>query len=875
MKKLISLIICILMMFTVAYGASYPDIDSNDAAAEAVFDVSSLGIMEGFEDGTFRPEEKLTRAQFAKIAVTTMGVRDASPVATDFSDVTADHWASGYIKFASDAKLINGVGDGLFAPESEVVLQDAIKIVVGILGRTAEAEAKGGYPSGYLAVAFGCDLTKNISATATDAITRGEAAQLISNALDANIMESDYSSSGNWYVSKDTLRDVLSRRADSERIEGVVTANTYTSMTSSDVSYDDRIEIDGVLYKTKADYNDFFGYNVIAYVSDGRNKEIISIQKFSNNETIVNAEDVFDISSGLFKWYREDNKEDKLNIDNASVIYNGKFKSKLPLIQNGTYTLLDNNDDGKIDVVFVDEYENFIVKRVSGDAIYFDNDVKFRGKSAFKIDSNDYDAVYSIYDFEDKALNVSDIQPGMSIMISASEDGNLVNVYAQEKYVEGTVTALSSDSSFIEIDGASYSIAKDASGKVPFAAKLGDNGKYALNKYGYVINVLGDVFENEQFGYVANAVKSKGIANTLSLKVVKSGSREKITEIVADTEIITYEFANSDIITLEFASKVNVDGYNVSSDSIHPLDFVGKVISYSLNSEGKIRKITSYEVTDDTTTYAFNAKLQSFGGYSSREAFIADEYTNIICVPETADSDDDWFEVVSLAHKGTYDVKPIAIDPDTQKAKAAVIIAKMDADSPTPVDSDQKVSIVWGVSGSIVDGEEAYKVTMLTGEEIEEIYTKSSGDTYDTVLSLKKGDLIKYSLDAFDRLSTVNRLASIQGLDKFYRANENSPSETAYALCYSIEVNKLSQLRNEMVDEISICFAEDGSGRIVEYDLPREDGPSVYKYNRRTGDISIASTDEIASFEEVGSDATEVFVVVRNNSVQTLVIIEN
>ena len=230
---------------------------------------------------------------------------------------------------------------------------------------------------------------------------------------------------------------------------------------------------------------------------------------------------------------------------------------------------------------------------------------------------------------------------------------------------------------------------------------------------------------------------------------------------------------------------------------------------------------------------------------------------------------------MALAHKGTYDVKPIAIDPETQKAKAAVVISKMDADSPTPIESDKKVSIVWEVSASLVDGEEAYKVTVLTGDEIEYLYTKGTGTAHETALTLKKGDLIKYSLDSKDRLSTINRFASIQGLGKFYRANENSPNETAYALCYAIEVNKLSKLRNEMVDEIAICFTNDGSGQIVEYDLLREDGPVVYKYNRKSGDVGVATTDEITSFEEVGSNATEVFVVVRNNSVQALVIIEN
>ena len=69
MKKILALIICIAMMSTPVFAVDYPDVDASDVRAEAIFDVSALKIMEGFEDGTFRPEENVTRAQFAKIAV--------------------------------------------------------------------------------------------------------------------------------------------------------------------------------------------------------------------------------------------------------------------------------------------------------------------------------------------------------------------------------------------------------------------------------------------------------------------------------------------------------------------------------------------------------------------------------------------------------------------------------------------------------------------------------------------------------------------------------------------------------------------------------------------------------------------------------------
>lgn len=874
MKKTLVLLLVMLLCVPTAALADFPDVDISDSVAEAIFDVSSLGIMEGFEDGSFRPDDKLTRAQFAKIAVTAMGIKDAPATETIFSDVPSSHWASGFVKFASDTKLINGVGNGLFAPESEVVLQDAIKIIVGVLGRNAEAEALGGYPSGYLAVAYKCDMTDGITTANNMPITRGDAAQLISNALDANIMESDYLSDNNYSLSNDTLRDVLLRVKDAERIEGIVTANQYTSINSSDEVDETRIEIDGVSYKATKDFSEFLGYSVIAYVSDGRTKEIISIQKYNNEETVVNADDVSDITADTFKWFVSDDKEDKMSIRGAEVIYNGKYKSSLPTIYNGTYTLVDNNDDNKADVVFVKEYESFIVKKASYDSVYFDNDAKFKGKSAFKFDSKDHDAVYIIEDFGGNAISVDEIEQGMSITLSASEDNKLVEAIIGDKTVEGTVSALSGDSSFIEIDGEEYVIVKDSNGNIPFTAKLGDKGKYALDKSGRIINVAGDIDENEMYGYVIAASRSGGIANVSKIKVLKSGTKEKITEIINDTEIVKYEYANSDTIVLEFASKVSADGVSETPSSLNADDFVGKVIEYTLNADGKIRKLTSHEVPGGTSFYNFNGKLHSIGGYVGKGAYFIDEYTDILCVPESPDSEEDWFELVTLAHNGTYNIKPVVVDEESQKAKAVVVVSKMDAESLKPFEDDTKVSIVWSVSGSLIDGEEAYKITMLTGEEIEEVYTKNSGIAFETALTLRKGDLIKYSLDSHDKLSNIQIMASIQGLDEFYRAYENSPRETVYAMVNSIAVDKLSEMRNEIVDELTVVFKEDGSGQIVSYDLPKEDGPTVYKYNPRTGDVSYATTDEISSFEDVGSFATKIFMTVSNNDVQTVVIIE-
>jgi hypothetical protein len=116
----------------------------------------ALGIIAGFPDGTYRPGEPVTRAQFAKIIVAALGVGEAAQYAagaTKFADVPADHWASGYINVAVDVGIIKRLSGWHIPPENQVTFAEAIKMIVAALGYTPKAEAMGGYPGGYLAIA--------------------------------------------------------------------------------------------------------------------------------------------------------------------------------------------------------------------------------------------------------------------------------------------------------------------------------------------------------------------------------------------------------------------------------------------------------------------------------------------------------------------------------------------------------------------------------------------------------------------------------------------------------------------------------------------------------------------------------------------------
>ena len=98
-KRLMALAMAGAMALGVSAGAvSFPDVDATTPEGEAIIKLSEMGVLGGFEDGSFRPEATVTRAQFAKIIYVLQNqgtediLADAHKGPTKFPDVTEDQW---------------------------------------------------------------------------------------------------------------------------------------------------------------------------------------------------------------------------------------------------------------------------------------------------------------------------------------------------------------------------------------------------------------------------------------------------------------------------------------------------------------------------------------------------------------------------------------------------------------------------------------------------------------------------------------------------------------------------------------------------------------------------------------------------------------
>lgn len=162
--------------------SDFEDVENHEFA-EAVKYVEREGIVEGYEDKTYRPDSHINRAEFTKIIVEALfepGQFDPFHLGECFPDVAAGEWYTRYVCFAKDQGIINGNADGTFKPASMINYAEALKIVVEAYERdTSEVSAGVAWYDKYLNFAARNYLSFAGTMSPGDPVTRGQMAAMI------------------------------------------------------------------------------------------------------------------------------------------------------------------------------------------------------------------------------------------------------------------------------------------------------------------------------------------------------------------------------------------------------------------------------------------------------------------------------------------------------------------------------------------------------------------------------------------------------------------------------------------------------------------------------------------------------------------------
>lgn len=113
----------------------YSDVKSTDWYNNAISTLSNMGIIDGYPDGTFRPNAGITRAEFAKIAVSFFKDNVRETIGDRFSDIHGK-WYTEYVNLANELAIVNGYPDGTFRPDNKIIRAESMTIVNNTLRRT-------------------------------------------------------------------------------------------------------------------------------------------------------------------------------------------------------------------------------------------------------------------------------------------------------------------------------------------------------------------------------------------------------------------------------------------------------------------------------------------------------------------------------------------------------------------------------------------------------------------------------------------------------------------------------------------------------------------------------------------------------------------
>ena len=471
LKSMVAFLVVAAMLFASFTTFAYNDVAVDADYAPAVEVLSALEILKGDDKGNFNPDNTITRAEAAAVIVRTLGWEEAAKGAagaTQFTDVAADHWGSGYINMAAQAGIIAGHGDGTFGPEDPVTYEQIVKMLVCALGYEPKALTKGAYPTGYLITANEAKLTAGVSGAAGQEAPRKIVAQLTFNALDIPVMTQEGWGSDISYVINDGKKDREYKTLLTEQMGLVKVYGTIEQVVADREAGTTKFNIDGTDKTTatvlaeaelasdlKAGTNVVFAgdvdvaaaLNLKAYAyllpvdeKDADYKLVALLQAGAEDSVTLAFADV-DYADDIFTW-NDDKDEAKVNADTKYYL-NGETSDKdvlekIEKLNIGSVTLILNEEDEEvIDAVYVDYAYTAIVKSVAAE------------KSLIRLTSGKIDLdtekeeneflTYSLKDDKGNEVAIADLKENDVLTVKVSDDELDWTIVVSTATVEGKI----------------------------------------------------------------------------------------------------------------------------------------------------------------------------------------------------------------------------------------------------------------------------------------------------------------------------------------------------------------------------------------------------------------------------------------------------
>lgn len=756
MKKLLALMVSVALTFsTMGMNVmAYSDVEEGTYTAEAVEVLSSLDIINGYEDGTFKPQDTISRAEAAKMIVAMLNkieTAESRKGETQFADVAENHWASGFINVGVTDKFINGKSPTSFDPEGNVKYNEIVKMIVACMGYEEYAQFYGGYPTGYVTIADTEGITKGCSMDGEAYVTRGIVAQLIYNALNTPIIQykgMQYSAAQGGFVPSVEKQDgeestyyksLLTEKFDAYAIEGYVTANKKSDETLKTdevkitVSKTKKYNLeDGISNPVKvgetaaADYLNTYA-NIIVQENDDNEFTILSIVPSGKNEMIETVLNLVDRDEEIDNYIRIFDSEDAAKSKKYKLETNYKLyvngiedtdKNIEKYITNnkvGRLTLTDTYKSAEgYDIVAVDYFETALVKSTTSKKIYTTMTEAYGTSLAIDEETlEEEEVVINVY-LGDEVATIEDIQK--DDILSIRYANNFYDIYISRAYAEGRVSSIDPVEKEIVVDNYVYEFIDES---MLSAVKLGSEYKFKLDLFERIYDVE-ELASSTKYAIVLKTITSSNWDN-LGVRLY-----------TADGLIKNYELSDKAADGITNLGTADKD------------DLVNRVITYSVNSAGKIKEINLEDGKEKTANFdERNSKIGNIILNNNTVIVDASEYTTT--------TDLDIATINTLVNDVEYSIYAFGEASKIDNSYPFVIILNGEAS----YTEDTRFAVVTKAPYRAIkeDGEEGYSIEVLY-EGLEDVQTLFI-DEDTTVEPINMGDIIVMRKNADDDIKEI------------------------------------------------------------------------------------------------------------------------
>ncbi len=536
MKRILSIFLITVLLASV-FQVSF--------ASDAPGFISKLGVdLEKTAEKT-----EITRGEFADIAARLYfeGIIPSENATSPFTDVGTGHHNFKGIYTLSKLGIISGNG-GVFRPDDSITFAEVITIILKSIGYDLIAESNGGWPSGYLYTATINGILNNVSVTEGNP-TGADALEMLFNSLFLETMEVE-KIENDGPVYKKTGKSILTGKFNAVKLNGVVTDDGFMSFDNQGKTENNIIRLkdgDGNVTSLYTTENIFgcFGKNCDAYAKYNKETdtyELLYISVSSNaSVTSVEGRDIIKKSTSYIEYEidKETAKSKTINFSSPYVFLNGKkvtsFNAQMLKPENGFLEFVDNESDGKADVIFIWNFDfTDVVENVDAQS------VSLRKNPVNNIPLDEENTAVRFIK-EGKLIDYSEVLKDNVLSVCKADIGGMkiYFAYVSTQKVKGTVTSVE-DKERITIETVTYDLSPVVISDTAFfaKAKIGESNTFYIDclgnivycdrapggdvNYFYIINI----FEENSLGsevklcaYTQNAVIAEYVINTKAVTI--------------------------------------------------------------------------------------------------------------------------------------------------------------------------------------------------------------------------------------------------------------------------------------------------------------------------------------------------------------------